>query len=285
MIIDVTVAGVRSPVLVHGPSDAAEGVVFVHGNPGPKEDWADVIARLPPHVRAIAPDMPGYGKADRPRGFAYTVDGYANHLGGVIDQLGIRRVHLVLHDFGGPWGLRWASRNLARVASLTLVNVGILPGYRWHKYARIWQTPILGEIFQLTATRAVLRSAMNRDNPKPFPPEFIDRVAAHSDWGMKRAVLKLYRASRDVERFVEEARAGVRGLDVPTCVVWGAADPFLPVRYAEQQKEFFPRAEVHRFEGCGHWPMVDEPARFASVVVPFLTRAVGAKPADVSYVS
>ena len=60
----------------------------------------------------------------------------------------------MLHDFGGPWGLHWASEHLSALASLTLFNVGILPGYRWHKFARIWRTPIVGEVLQALTSAA-----------------------------------------------------------------------------------------------------------------------------------
>jgi pimeloyl-ACP methyl ester carboxylesterase len=53
--------------------------------------------------------MPGYGQADKPTHFDDTVDGYARHLAASLDQLGVMQVHLVLHDFGGPWGLAWAT--------------------------------------------------------------------------------------------------------------------------------------------------------------------------------
>jgi len=98
----VTVDGVRSPYLSAGPADALEAVVFVHGNPGPAEDWRRLVARTGAFARAVAPDLPGYGGADKPDRFDYTVDGYARHLAGILDQLDVHRVHLVLHDFGGP---------------------------------------------------------------------------------------------------------------------------------------------------------------------------------------
>jgi pimeloyl-ACP methyl ester carboxylesterase len=63
---DVTVDGVRSPVMQGGPLAAEEAVVFVHGNPGFSEDWRDLSERLSEFARTIAPDMPGYGNADKP---------------------------------------------------------------------------------------------------------------------------------------------------------------------------------------------------------------------------
>jgi pimeloyl-ACP methyl ester carboxylesterase len=128
----VVVGGVRSPVLQAGPPEATEAVVFVHGNPGPAEDWRDLVGRTGSFARAVAPDMPGYGNADKPRDFAYTVAGYAEHLAGVLTELGISRAHLVMHDFGGPWGLMWAAAHPDAFASATLVNTGVLLDYRWH---------------------------------------------------------------------------------------------------------------------------------------------------------
>ena len=63
--VEVSVRGVRSPVLTAGPRDGAEAVVFVHGNPGPADDWRDLLTRAGELGRAIAPDMPGYGGADK----------------------------------------------------------------------------------------------------------------------------------------------------------------------------------------------------------------------------
>ena len=202
----VAVNGVRSPVLCAGPRDQSEAVVFVHGNPGPAEDWRDLLSRVGDFARGVAPDMPGYGNADKPRDFRYTVDGYAEHLAGVLDALGITRVHLVLHDFGGPWGLRWAIRHPDAFASCTLINTGCLPDYRWHRYARIWRTPVVGELFQATANRNAFRLLLGRENPR-LQPATLDRIYdAARTWPTKRAILALYRATpaKDVRGPIEE---------------------------------------------------------------------------------
>ena len=104
-----TIANVRCAVYDSGPRDATDAVVFVHGNPGPLDDWEDLAPTAAKFARVVAVDMPGYGRAERPRDFDYTIQGYGRYLGAVVDHLGIQRVHLVLHDFGGAWGLGWAS--------------------------------------------------------------------------------------------------------------------------------------------------------------------------------
>src|SRR3954447_13867132 len=192
----VVVAGVRTRYLHAGPGDSDEAVVFVHGNPGPAEDWRRLVSRVGAFARAVAPDMPGYGESDKPDRFVYTVDGYARHLAALLDQLGVRRVHLVLHDFGGPWGLAWAADHPDRLASLTLVNTGVLRDYPWHSLARIWRTSGLGELFMRTTTLRGLRLMLRRGQPRGPPPQVVERIhRASRDVAGQHAVLRLYRAT------------------------------------------------------------------------------------------
>jgi pimeloyl-ACP methyl ester carboxylesterase len=268
-----TVRGVRSPVLQAGPSDAGEAVVFVHGNPGPGSDWTDLLGRVGEFARALAPDMPGYGEADKPADFDYTIEGYARHLGGLLEQLGVRRAHLVAHDFGGPWALAWAVANPDAFASATLIDTGALVDYRWDRYAKIWRTPIAGELFMASANRAATRLLLGRENPRLYR-DAIDRIYAHTrDWSTKRAVLKLYRATpaSAMEGSVEELRA----LDRPALVLFGTHDVYIPWQQAERQRQAFPSARVELLEGLGHWPFLEDPGWVASLVVPFLREQLG----------
>jgi pimeloyl-ACP methyl ester carboxylesterase len=277
----VVVDGVRAPVREAGPEDSEEAVVFVHGNPGSSRDWDDLLARTGTFARAVAPDMPGFGRADKPDGFEYTIQGYAHFLGDALDALGVRRAHLVLHDFGGPWGLAWAAAHPDAVGSVVLLNVGVLIGYRWHYLARIWRTPVLGELFQATTTMAGFRLVLRHGNPRRLPHDFVERMYRDLDRGTKRAVLRLYRATP--AGLFEAPLPAMRELDPPTLVVWGRHDPYLPVRYAEAQRQAFPSAEVVVLDNSGHWPFADDPERVAELVVPFLRRQVdAAAPGDVS---
>jgi pimeloyl-ACP methyl ester carboxylesterase len=269
----VVVNGVRSPVLRGGASDQGEAIVFVHGNPGPAEDWRELLAQTSEFARSVAPDMPGYGSADKPRDFRYTIGGYAEHLAGLLNELGINRAHLVLHDFGGPWGLTWAARHPDRFASATLINTGVLPDYKWHHYAKIWRIPGVGELFQLTATKPGFRLLLGRENPR-LEPAALDRIYdATRAWPTKRAVLKLYRASP--ARAMRGPIEALRALDRPALVLWGANDAYLPWHLAERQRMAFPSARIELLEGLGHWPFHEDPGGVAELVVPFLRAQVG----------
>lgn len=268
--VAVTVGGVRSPVLAGGPAEAEETVVFLHGNPGSGRDWEELAGLAAVDLRVRAPDMPGFGRAGKPPGFDYSVPGYVAHLDGLLDALGVRRVVFVAHDFGGPWALAWAAGHPDRVAGLVLVTTGVLPGYRWHAMARIWRTPVLGELSQALSTRWGFRRAMERMNPRGLPPAFVDQMYDNYDRGTRRAVLRLYRATDDPGGAAHDLGAALRPHGMPVLVVWGARDPFIDVSYAHRQLEAFPQARIEILESSGHWPFADAPAEVAAAVLPFL---------------
>jgi pimeloyl-ACP methyl ester carboxylesterase len=263
-------------MLEAGPRDAAEAVVFVHGNPGSADDWEALLGALPEGLRGVALDLPDFGETLAPPGFAHDVPAYAGFLQQALETLGVVRVHLVLHDFGGPIGLVWLAMHIDAVASVTLMDTGILPGYRWHRVARIWRTPLLGELFQAVAGRpALLRRVLNRGEPRGLPRPFVDQMVRHYDRRTRRAVLKLYRATDDPGAAGAEFAAYVAPRDIPALVVWGEGDAYLPAHYAERQRDAFPSADVHVLAGSGHWPYADAPETVERLLAEFLGRVRG----------
>jgi menaquinone-9 beta-reductase len=274
-----TVDGLSIPISCAGDAEASEAVVFVHGNPGSRRDWDDLLCRVGPFARAVALDLPGFGRADKPRTFDYSVAGYGRFLERAMAELAVQRAHLVLHDFGGPWGLEWATRNPRRLGSVVLINTGALIDYRWHYLARIWRTPIAGEVFQAATTRSGFHAALRHGNPRGLPRAFVDRMYDDADAGTTRAILSLYRATDDPAGVGRRHADALRPLDRPALVVWGAHDPYIPVGMSQRQREAFPRAQVEVLPHSGHWPFADDPEAVGRMVEPFLRRTVTAEPA------
>jgi len=273
---EVNVEGVRSPVIAAGPPLADEAVVYVHGNPGSARDWPELGIEVASFARFVALDMPGFGKADKPETFDYTVPGYARHLGGALSALGVRRAHLVLHDFGGPWALAWAAAHPDAFASATLIGTGVLVGFRWHYMARIWRTPGLGELFMATASRRAFRLLLKRGNPRGLPASFIEQMFNDFDQGTRRAVLRLYRATNDPSGMARRLATALAPLRRPALVIWGKRDPYIPWPLAERQREVFPDAKVVIMEDSGHWPFVDNRQAVTEMVIQFLCSQVRA---------
>jgi len=275
-----TRVNMAGPSDVAGPSDASEAVVFVHGNPGSADDWEALVGAAGEHLRAISFDLPDFGDTVAPAGFQHTVEGYSAFLGEVLQALGIERVHLVLHDFGGPIGLAWLGANLDRVESVTLIDVGLMPGYRWHRLARVWRTPVLGELFQATATRSAFRWLVARGEPRGLPRDFTERMYDHYDKRTRAAVLALYRATPEPGQGAAEFAALLAPRDIPALVIWGEQDVYVPSSYAVRQRDAFPSAQVHVLPASGHWPFADAPDTVRRLLVDFLgARLSGTGPA------
>jgi pimeloyl-ACP methyl ester carboxylesterase len=266
----VSVTGVTAPVVEAGPAEAHEAVVFVHGNPGSRTDWLALVGAAGAVARAVAMDLPGFGQADKPREFPYQVSSYAQFLQGALEQLGVERVHLVVHDFGGPFGLLWGVQHPDAWASVALINVGVLPGYRWHAMARGWRTPVLGELVQAWIPRWAWRRAMQRNNPKGLPAQFVDKMYDDYDRATRRAVLKLYRATPDPREAAGTLGPALAALHKPALVVWGARDPFAGVQYARRQRDFFDVRDEVILPDSGHWPFQDDPPAVEQALLSFL---------------
>ena len=95
------------------------------------------------------------------------------------------------------------------------------------------------------------------------------------DTGTRRAILKLYRATSEPSQGAELLAKLLRPHCWPTLVVWGDADPYLPVPLAERQRDVFAQAEVVLLPGSGHFPFADNPEAVAQTVTPFLARQLG----------
>jgi pimeloyl-ACP methyl ester carboxylesterase len=271
-----TVDGVSTPVMQAGPADTTEAVVFIHGNPGSSRDFDRLVAAVGGFTRVVAFDMPGFGHADKPFDGTYTTESAVRFINDMLTHLAITRVNLALHDFGGLWALDWASTHTDRLASVVLMDTGVLTGYHGHPHAALWDTPVAGELDMAAATRQTFKSQLQAQNPRPFPPTFLDRMYDDFDRATRCADLQYYRDwGIDNEARWQAQAALFRTLRIPALVIWGANDPYIPSSQAENQKNAFPAAEVHVLPNTGHWPFVDEPALTGSLVTHFLRRVTG----------
>ncbi len=252
-----------------GNADAAPAL-YLHGVPANSDEWLGFLER----TGGLAPDLPGFGRSGKPGYLKFTIDEYAAFIERFLDAIEVERVRLVVHDWGAV-GLAFAQAHPERVERLVVTNaVPFLPGYRWHRTARIWRTPVLGELAMGATTRWTLKQSTRESNatPGPMPGAWLDSVMAHFDQGTQRAILRLYRSSpSDVL-----AKAGERlsTLDMPALVVWGAKDPYIPTRFAEQYARALPNSELLVLPDAGHWWWLDRPDAIERVV-EFLTGSCG----------
>ncbi len=267
----VTVGGVATRVVQSGPAWAEDAVVFVHGNPSTARDWDDLVATGGGFARTVAFDVSGYGQSDKsaPPG-VQTTDGVARYIQGLLGELGVKRAVLVLHDFGGVWGLQWAVAHAGALRGAVLIDGGVLFDYLPHPDAFTWATPGLGEQAMAATTRQGFVGRIKQANPRT-PEDFLNRLYDDYDRATRCAALRYYRSgSQNYQTIGPDQAAALRPLDLPALVVWGEKDPYVPVDQAEKQKRAFPSARVVTFPESGHWPHADDPEQTRAEVIPFL---------------
>jgi pimeloyl-ACP methyl ester carboxylesterase len=240
-------------------------VVYCHGNPTHGEDWLPFMERGGP---ALAIDMPGWGRSDRPDAehFDYSMYGLSAFLELCLEELGVERRKLVVHDWGGL-ALIGAQRRPELVERLVAIDaVPLLPGYRWHWIARLWRRRGVGELLNATTTRGSLALLLrqSRGDRGAMPPEFVDMIWDHWDKGTRAATLALYRhADPDL---LAIAGKDLGTLACPSLVLWGDRDPYLPIRFAEDYAAALPDSRLEIVSGAGHWPWIDDPRAIDTVL-------------------
>jgi pimeloyl-ACP methyl ester carboxylesterase len=250
------VAGLRTHWR-EAPASGAPPVLYLHGVPTASWDWLPYLER----IGGVAPDLPGFGRSEKPPAFDYTITGFDRWLEAFTHSVGLERFSLVVHDWGGGLGLAFAQRFPERIERLLVhTSVPILPGYRWHWIARIWRTPVLGEVFMATASRWAFEQISRLANvaPGPLPESFIDRFWPDFDRGTRRAILRLYRSSPpDVL-----GRAGARLGDVrcPALILWPTDDPYVGPEWGPRYASALGGdVRLEMVERAGHWTWLDRP--------------------------
>jgi len=249
-------------------AEAGEGppVVLLHGNPDTHAAWGPVVERLAAKHRCIAPDLPGFGKSRVSDDFDFSIANQGAFVRELLAALELPRVHLVVHDVGGPYGLAFASEHPEQLATLTILNTNFSPHFRWHFWARVWRTRVLGEMAMGIANRPLFVREMMRGSPR-MPKEYAVYAYGEFTRATRRMVLRWYRAMDPEAHEGWDERLVAATAKTPKQVLWGDLDPFLPVSAADRFG-----AEVTHFADCGHSVMLEEPERAAAAIAGLVAK-------------
>jgi haloalkane dehalogenase len=260
---------------------------MVHGNPTWSFYFRDVVKALESSHRCIVPDHVGCGMSDKPRAdrYDYTLGSRVADLSALIEKLEpTRKIHLVVHDWGGMIGFAWAARHPDRIASLTVLNTAAFPLPATKKFPpalALTRTPVGallvrgGNAFAWTASRVcVTKAPLSKDVRAAY-------LAPYDSWDDRIATLRFVQdiplspADRAWSIVAETASLLPDLADVPMLIGWGLKDFVFDRHFLDEWVRRFPKAEVRRFESAGHYILEDE----KSVLVPAIAAFVRAHPA------
>lgn len=259
--------------------EAGKGPVLllVHGMAGSSETWRRVMPALARRFTVLAPDLLGQGRSDKPPG-DYSLGAHANTLRDLLIGLGYQRATVVGQSLGGGVAMQFAYQYPELCERLVLVDSGGL-GPEVTFYLRMLTVPGFESVFPLFCTPR-LRDAGNLMATWLNRAGVRSTAAAQEVWRSYSSLVDdrsrraFFRGLREVIDFSGQAVSALRRLyraaHLPTLIVWGAQDPFIPVRHALAAHQAIPGSRIEIFDGVGHYPHCEAPERFVAVLADFI---------------
>jgi haloalkane dehalogenase len=250
-------------------------LVFVHGTPDWSFAWRHLVKALSPRYRCIALDSLGFGLSDKPRGYSYAPAGQAANLARLIEHLRLRDITLVLHDFGGPFGLSYAIDNPANVKSLVLMNTwmwSLRGDPRYERFDRLFGGA-LGRFLYLRlnfSVRVLMKHAIA--DQSRFPRHIREQYARPLGSAAERVATHAYaRALLGAGEWYEALwRRREEICDIPALILWGMNDPAFRQEELDRLQTIFSRKRTACFHDAGHFPHEERSERVVSLVEEFL---------------
>jgi pimeloyl-ACP methyl ester carboxylesterase len=255
----VTVRGIRVHYEVEGPA-GGPAVVLIHGLGGRAEDWRNLAPFLAEAgFRVYLPDLPGYGRSEKPADFSYSVRDEADVVVDFLDALGLKQVDLGGWSMGGAIVQHVAADQPERVKRLMLFDsAGLFVLPAWN--VELFTPASASELDQL--------DVLLMPNPPKIPgflARDILRVSDERAWIIHRALSTMLTGKDATDKLLPE-------LKMPVLIVWGGEDRIMPVSQGETMHRLVPKSEFDVVPGCGHLAPGQCAPQMESRVVGFLKR-------------
>ncbi|WAC54212.1 alpha/beta fold hydrolase [Gordonia sp. SL306] len=261
--------------------DAGDGdtLLLIHGMAGSSATWDAVIPALARRYRIIAPDLPGHGDSDKPRG-DYSLGAFAAFLRDLLDEIGIDKVTVIGQSLGGGVAMQFTYQHPDYCERLVLIGSGGLgPDVNW--MLRFLAAPGAELILPIIAPKPVLRVgetvrswASSAGIRSPRADQTWRAYASLSDAATRRAFLRTLRAVVDHRgQAVSALNRLYLNAELPTQLIWGDKDNIIPVAHGIAAHEAIPGSRLEILPGVGHYPHAEAPDKVVRILDDFLTEA------------
>lgn len=261
----IDVRGLRIAYLEGGKGDA---LVLLHGFGANKDNWTRIGKHLTPHFRVIAPDLPGFGESSPDPDGDYSISIQAERVKAFVGALGIEAFHLGGSSMGGNIAGAYASRYPKDLKSLLLIAPGGVassePSEMSHRLKEGKANPLVVESVEDYERLLGFVFVKRPFIPRPIKKALMKEAIEHHQ--LNREIFTQLSSSVDVAPL----EALLKGLPVPTLIVWGAQDMVLHVSGAKLLESVMPRAKAEVMDAVGHLPMIEKPEETAGLYLSFL---------------
>ena len=272
---EITLHGHRVAYRVAG--DEGPVLLLIHGITGYARQWDQVMPLLAERYQVIAPDLLGHGESAKPRG-DYSLGAYAASIRDLLIALGHRRATIVGHSLGGGIAMQFAYEYPPLAERLVLVSSGGL-GREVHPLLRAATLPGAEIVLPVIAHARVLAlgqaigQGLDRLGLRVGPDvaELARGYGSLTDASARAAFLLTARAVIDAfgQRVNATDRLYLASL-LPSLIVWGRRDPIIPIDHAGVAQRLIPDSRLVVFDEAGHFPQLQDPVRFARVLIDFI---------------
>jgi len=274
---EMSLDGARLAYLEAGPAEA-EPVLLLHGYPSNHRIWRHQVEALSGSHRVYAPDLLGWGASEQPLGLQFDYDTEVERLGRLLDGLGLERVNLIAHDYGGFLSLGFCQRHPERVARLALLNTRAQGSFvpRW--YALFGGLCLIGRLPLLRSLAAALPlAAFHRRALAPLERKgVVDRELIESYLAPMRTrpgrrwLLHFFGEYGIAPR--PELRDRLAEIGCPTAIVWGRRDQYIALETPLELAREIPGAELTLIDEAGHFVPEERPERVNRALLELLGR-------------
>lgn len=264
----VDVGGLRAHVRDEGRPDGTP-VVLIHGSMGSLHMWEGWVGELKDKARLISLDLPGHGLTGAWARDEYTIEAYTDFIEVLVDTLRLERFVLVGHSMGGAVAWSFAATRPDRVSQLVLVDAAGYPrqGGEAPLPTRLARTPVLGDLGIYFKPDRLVRRSLEEVyvDQSMVTPDRIKRYAELQRFpGNRAATLKRARMQEPLDP------TPLKRLDVPTLIIWGVKDRWVPVADAFRFQEDIKGAKLALFDNLGHNPHEEGAKATAAALASFL---------------
>ncbi|MBX9942636.1 MAG: alpha/beta hydrolase [Reyranella sp.] len=263
----IDVGGVLAHVRDQGNPDAMP-LVLIHGSMGSLHMWEGWARDLGGQIRLISVDLPGHGLTGDWRRDEYTIEAYTDFIEVLVDTLHLDRFALAGHSMGGAVAWSFAATRPHRLSALILVDAAGFPRQGEAPLpTRLARTPVVGDIGIYFKPERIVRRSLTEvyADPAMVTPERIRQYAELQRFpGNREATLRRARTQEPLDP------TPLRRLTVPTLILWGAKDRWVPVADAFRFQSAIKGSQLEVFANLGHNPMEEDPAATAAAVAAFL---------------
>lgn len=258
--------------------DEGEGIpiLMVHGNPSWSFYYRRLIKAFSKKYRVIAPDHMGCGLSDKPQNYEYHLENHIDNLETLILRLNLRRITLIVHDWGAPIGIGCAIRNQHLFTRFIILNsAGYIPDtIPW--YIHLFRVPFLGDFLvrnlNLYTGNYNLFTPQHNISPMIAQGMFLPYNSYENRIGIYKFLQDVPIAPSDFsfEMLLQIEYGLWMFRDRPVAIIWGMNDQcYNPEKYLSRWRKTYPQAKLLEIEYAGYFLLEDAPVTVARFISNF----------------